>query len=356
MAETAFVTGFPGFIGRRLVAGLLERDVDQRVAALVEPRMLDAARAAVAQIPGGDRVELVEGDIAARGLGLDAQTWTRLTGEVTRAFHLAAIYDLATPLPIAQRVNVDGTGNVLELAAAAEHLERLNYVSTAYVAGLRTGVVYEHELSLGQRHKNHYESTKFQAEVWVRQAMERIPTTITRPAIVVGDSRTGETQKFDGPYYVLRTVSALQRRGLPIAGFGHPGSPFNVVPVDFVVRAILAADLEPSALGQTLHLVDPEPLSAKELVELLAKTYAGADVRGHVPSWLLDLSLRSKAVRTLFGGTPRESIRYLNHPVRFDTRVAGDVLRAAGVRPPRFPEYVRPVVEYFRAHEHDAAL
>jgi thioester reductase-like protein len=356
MAETAFLTGFPGFIGRRLVAGLLARDPEQRVAALVEPRMMDAARAAAAEMPGGERIELLPGDIATRGLGLAPSDWERLAGELTSAFHLAAIYDLATPLEAAQRVNVDGTGNVLELCAAATGLRRFNYVSTAYVAGLRRGVVYEHELSLGQGFKNHYESTKFQAEVWVRQAMDRIPTTITRPAIVVGDSRTGETQKFDGPYYVLRTVAVAVARGMPVMGFGHPGSPFNVVPVDFVVEAILAADLEPSAEGRTLHLVDPEPLNARELVELLARTYAGAEVRGHVPSWVLDVSLRSKAMRTLFGGTPRESIRYLNHPVRFDTRVAEDVLRAAGVRPPRFPEYVRPVVEFFRTHEGDASF
>ncbi len=108
------------------------------------------------------------GDIAERGLGLSDTDYERLRAEVARVFHLAAIYDLAVPEELAQRVNVDGTGNVLELCAAAERLERLAYVSTAYVAGLRTGVVYEHELVMGQRFKNHYESTKFQAEVWAR--------------------------------------------------------------------------------------------------------------------------------------------------------------------------------------------
>ena len=176
------------------------------MAALVEPRMADAARAAAAEI-GADRIDVLEGDIAERRLGLADADWERLTAEVTSAFHLAAIYNLAVPLELAQRVNVDGTGNVLELCAACERLERLNYVSTAYVAGVRKGVVYEHELALGQAFKNHYESTKFQAEVWVRDAMDEVPTTIYRPAIVVGDSRTGETQKFDGPYYMLRVIS-----------------------------------------------------------------------------------------------------------------------------------------------------
>src|SRR3954468_5725238 len=196
------LTGFPGFIGRRLADRLIGDGAS--LTALVEPRMAEAAREAAP-----DGLEVLEGDITEQRLGLSDSDWERLTAEITTVFHLAAVYDLAVPAEIAQRVNVDGTGNVLELCVACERLERLNYVSTAYVAGWRSGVVYEHELSLGQSFKNHYESTKFQAEVWVRQQMDRIPTTITRPAIVVGDSRTGETQKFDGPYYVLRTVSAL---------------------------------------------------------------------------------------------------------------------------------------------------
>ena len=140
-------------------------------------------------------------------------TTTGLRADARRVFHLAAIYDLAVPLEIAQRVNVDGTGNVLDFCARAEGLERLAYVSPAYVAGMRTGVVYEHELVMGQAFKNHYESTKFQAEVWVRELLDRVPTTILRPAIVVGDSRTGETEKFDGPYYILRALAALAADG-----------------------------------------------------------------------------------------------------------------------------------------------
>ena len=89
-------------------------------------------------------------------------------------------------------------------------------VSTAYVAGDRTGSVYEHELVVGQGFKNHYESTKFQAELWVRQRMDEIPTTVYRPAIVVGDSQNGETEKFDGPYYVLRTISRAAEHSGPL--------------------------------------------------------------------------------------------------------------------------------------------
>jgi thioester reductase-like protein len=351
----SLLTGFPGFIGRRLAARLLEDDSETTVVALVEERMLEPARAAAARIDA-ERIEIVAGDIAERGLGLSDADRDRLTGEVRRVYHLAAIYDLAVPLEIAQRVNVDGTGNVLELCAAADSLERLQYVSTAYVAGARQGIVYEHELALGQEFKNHYESTKFQAEVWVREFLDRVPTTILRPAIVVGDSRTGETQKFDGPYFILRTIAEAAKRGRPVPSFGRSNAPFNVVPVDFVVEAIVATASDEAALGKTLHLTDPEPLSAGELTAALAEAYGAPPPKGRVPPGIVAASLRAKPVRERFGGAPPESITYLNHPVLFDTRNAVDVLTPHGLRPPSFGEYVGAMTRFFREHEDDPEL
>jgi thioester reductase-like protein len=349
------VTGFPGFIGRRLVATLLDGDPNVRVLALVEDRMAERARAAAAAI-SADRIEVLVGDIADRRLGLGDDSYERLLAEATVAYHLAAIYDLAVPLEVAQRVNVDGTGNVLELCRRCDRLERLHYVSTAYVAGDRRGVVYEHELALGQGFKNHYESTKFQAEVWVREEMHRVPTTIYRPAIVVGHSRTGETQKFDGPYYMLRSISVSVRRHGPIVRFGASGAPFNVVPIDFVLDALTAAAGDPEAVNQTLHLVDPEPVTAKDVMTLLAREYAGRKPSLRVPARVAAASLRSKAVRAMFSGTPPESIQYLNHPVSFDTRRADEVMARHGLRCPRFEDYVGPIVKFFREHEDDEAF
>jgi thioester reductase-like protein len=349
------LTGFPGFIGRNLVRRLLEGSDDLRVVALVEPKMAEKAETAASEL-GVDRVEVLPGDITEQRLGLSDDDWERLRAETTVAYHLAAIYNLAVPADVAQRVNVDGTGNVLELCLHCERLERLNYVSTAYVAGDRRGVVYEHELALGQGFKNHYESTKFQAEVWVREEMHRVPTTIYRPAIVVGHSRTGETQKFDGPYYMLRSISVSVRRHGPIVRFGASGAPFNVVPIDFVLDALTAAAGDPEAVNQTLHLVDPEPVTAKDVMTLLAREYAGRKPSLRVPARVAAASLRSKAVRAMFSGTPPESIQYLNHPVSFDTRRADEVMARHGLRCPRFEDYVGPIVKFFREHEDDEAF
>jgi thioester reductase-like protein len=351
-----FVTGFPGFIGKRLVREILARDKKAEVACLVEPKMADAARAAAGEIPGGDRIEVLPGDITDRRLGLADDDYERLTAKTTAVFHLAAIYNLAVPLEIAQRVNVDGTGNVVEFCQRCSKLERHNYVSTAYVAGDRRGVVYEHELIMGQWFKNHYESTKFQAEVWVRESMDKVPTAIYRPAIVVGDSQTGETQKFDGPYFMLRAIAVSVRRNMPIAQYGRAAAPFNVVPVDFIVNGLLAGSKDDKAIGETFHLVDPEPISTKEVFGLLSELYAGKRPAYTLPAKPVGLMLRSKRVRELFDGIPSESLRYVNHAVRYDARRASDLLERNGLRLPRFNEYAETMVRFFREHEDDPAF
>jgi thioester reductase-like protein len=179
-----------------------------------------------------------------------------------------------------------------------------------------------------------------------------VPTTIYRPAIVVGDSHTGETQKFDGPYYLLRSIKKKYGASLQI---GRGDAAFNVVPVDFVVDAIAAGARDGAAVGHTLHLVDPDPVSSAELARLLAREYKGTEPRIPLSPGMVDRSLRFRAVRRLLGGTPRQSIVYLNHPVTFDTAQADAILGRQGLRCPRFAEYVAAMVRFFREHEHDDA-
>jgi thioester reductase-like protein len=351
-----FVTGFPGFIGRRLVRELLADDPKAKVVCLVEPKMEDAAKKAAAELEAKESIKILPGDITDRRLGLAPEDYERLTAETTNVFHLAAIYNLAVPFDIAQKVNVEGTGNIVEFCQRCERLERHNYVSTAYVAGTRKGTVYEHELIMGQWFKNHYESTKFQAEVWVRESMDKVPTAIYRPAIVVGDSENGLTQKFDGPYFMLRAIGVSMKRGWPIAKYGKSAAPFNVVPVDFVVNGLMAGSKDDKAIGETFHLVDPEPISSGEVFTLLSELYANRKPSYTVPARPVALALRAKPIRNLFEGIPAESIQYLNHPVRYDARRASDLLERSGLRLPRFPEYAETMVEFFRAHEDDPAF
>ncbi len=347
------LTGFPGFIGTRLVRRLLAAGGDDEIVCLTAVAMAARGREVAAGLAGGSRVTVVPGDIAQPRLGLDDATYERLVAGVREVHHLAAIYDLAVGAEPAEQVNVVGTRLILDLCRAAPGFERLHYVSTAYVAGTRSGLIGEDELAAGQAFKNHYESTKFAAEVLVRAAMDEVPTTIYRPAIVIGDSRTGETQKFDGPYYMLRAISRMG--ALPLPQIGRGDAPVNVVPVDFVVEAICAAVADRETVGQTLHLVDPEPMSSSELNRAFALAYAGRGPAFRVPSGLLVSALRFGVVRRALG-VPRQSIVYLNHPVVFDTANADALRGRAGLAAPVLAEYVDRIVAFFVAHEDDPAF
>lgn len=352
---TTLLTGFPGFLGTRLVARLLDDRADLRIVCLVEPRMAARAREVAAGLPGGDRVEILEGDITDPKLGLSADRYAELAGDVEDVFHLAAVYDLAVGEEIARKVNIEGTRHVIAFCEQCPNLKRHNYISTCYVAGLRNGLVMESELEEGQEFKNFYESTKHAAEVLVRESMDRVPTTVFRPGIVVGDSRTGETQKFDGPYFILRAISSFARFGLPLMKMGRADAPFNAVPVDFIIDALAVGSQIDETKGETLQLVDPQPLPAASLVELLSEVYAGRAPK--LPTWLpsLELALSVKPIRAIVGGIPPESLRYLNHPVRYDGTRTAELLAPHGVACPPFSSYVGAFVDFFRQHEHDPA-
>ncbi|MGE4428951.1 MAG: SDR family oxidoreductase [Solirubrobacteraceae bacterium] len=354
--RTILFTGFPGFIGARLIPRLLDADPAATIVALVEERMVDRAREAAAGLGVGDRVQIQPGDITDPRLGLDDAVYERLLADVVAVHHLAAIYDLAVPQAIAERVNVAGTRHIVDFCRAAPRLERHHYVSTAYVGGLRGGRVKESDLDAGQEFKNHYESTKYAAEVIVRDAMVDVPTTIYRPGIVVGDSRTGETQKFDGPYYLLRAIAATARRHLPLGIVpGLMTAPMNIVPVDFIVDAIVTGASYPEFAGETLHLVDPSPIPAGELYRMLTEEYGGSRFPVTLPLRVVEPLLKVRPISVFFGRIPLESLTYLDHHVVYDTRRATELLGAHGVRCPPVSEYVGPMVRFFREHEKDAA-
>jgi thioester reductase-like protein len=346
------VTGFPGFIAGRLVEEVLGRNEDEQAVALVEPRMRAQADELAGNITGrlgdADRIRVVEGDITAGGLGLEEDLAAELLAGTTRCLHLAAIYDLSAPLDICDRVNVGGTGNVLDFLESCKQPVRLGYFSTVQVAGDRTGRIYENELQLGQGFKNHYESTKHRAEVWVRQRMDRIPTTIFRPTIVVGDSRTGEIPKFDGPYFALELIRFLRSHNLPVSYVGPGKARFNLVPIDWAAKAAAHIFDQEEAVGLTCQLAEPEPLAGRELTELLCKLWDDSSPRGQAPAWVADLVWRIPAVQRMTG-VPHDAVRYFNHSTSYDDRNTRRFTEPAGIRCPGFRDYAPVVVEYFRA-------
>ena len=349
------MTGFPGFLGSALLPRLLARREGVRAICLVQPQHMDMALRRVREIEDAhphtlDRVELIKGDITAPDLGIDPADRDGLD-EVTEVWHLAAIYDLAVAEGIAHRVNVDGTAQVLAFCLSRPKFSKLQYVSTCYVSGGFQGDFTEDALDEGQTFLNHYESTKFEAERLVRAAMaDGLPATIFRPGIVVGDSRTGETQKYDGPYF----LATFLRRQLPVAVVPALGDVDRVrvslVPRDFVIEAMDELSVLDGSIGRTFALTDPNPPTVRELVDFFA---------GHLGKtviWVpLPLHVTHAAVDSVPGlegllGLPAEALDYFASPTTYSTTNTVAALAETGLDCPPFESYAGTLLDFMIAH------
>jgi thioester reductase-like protein len=279
-------------------------------------------------------------------LGLSSAEYQMVTSEVTTIHHLAGVYYTGVDRATAERVNVEGTRGVIELAGDARRLRRLCHWSTASVAGKRRGIVLEEELDCGQSFHNVYEETKFAAEMLAAQARRRMPVTIFRPGIIVGDSQTGEIDKFDGPYYlmVLIATNALQVH-LPLPGRGT--APLHLVPIDFVVEAAYQLSIDERTTGQTFHLTDPNPLAARRVYQLVAEHSQTKPPRGFIPGGLARTLLRTPGIERLARG-PLAFLDSFDHQIFYNSRHAGALLAERGIRCPPFDTYVQHVVRYVR--------
>lgn len=357
--EHLVLTGFPGFLGARLLPRVLVRNETATATCIVQDRFADVANRRLAEIerdhPGtSDRVELVTGDITLQGFGLDEPA--ALARDTTVVWHLAAVYDLAVEAALAERVNVDGTRHVVQFAESCPRLTRHHYVSTCYVSGRHCGPFTESDLDVGQSFNNHYESTKFRAEVKVAASRDDgVPTTIYRPSIVVGDSRTGETQKFDGPYFLLQWL--VRQRGVALVPvIGDPTmTRFNIVPSDYVVDGIDHLGALESSAGRTYQLADPEPLTVAEMVEEMSRVVGRRGVRVPLPRRLTKWVLENVSPVQRLVGIPGAAVPYFAHPTHYDTTNAVTDLAGSGITCPPLPQYLPHLVEFFEAHR-DADL
>lgn len=353
MAARVFMTGFPGFIATRLVDRLLGKDEDASFNFLIEQRLRGAANDAIDTLakkhPGlASRIKLMAGDISQPKLGMNEGDYDTAVEETTHVWHLAAIYNLAVPAAIAYRVNVVGTNNILDFCEACEDLERLDYVSTCYVSGNRVGCVLERELDEGQTFKNHYESTKCWAEMEVRRRRDRIPTTIHRPSVVAGDSKTGETDKYDGPYYIIQFVMRLPGP-VPMVNIGQGRAHLNVVPIDFTVDAMAEIWTKPEALGETVHLANPRPATADETLAAICRGTGHRKGPLTVPPRLLETVLGVPLLGEILK-IPKELVTYANHGADYDTRIQKKLLEGTGIVCPPGRDLVPVMVDYVKRH------
>lgn len=343
-----FFTGFPGFLGSELLPRILERGDDDalclvqskfRLLAEERARAIEAARPALA-----GRIRIIEGDITRPLTGVDA-------GDIREIYHFAAVYDLSVSREAGLRVNVDGTRNVLDLAARAPRLERLHYVSTCYVSGRHPGRFTEDDLEKGQTFNNFYEETKYLAEIEVRKRMQGgLPATIYRPSVVVGDSVTGATQKFDGPYFVIQWLLRQPRYAiLPVVGRPRHYN-FNMVPRDFVIGAMDYLSARRESIGKTYALADPAPLTVDGTIEAIAAATGRRILR--VP---LTMALAKAAIEHVPGvyrlmRIPSAAVNYFVHPTRYDTTHATADLAGSGIAAPPVRDYIANLVAFAKAH------
>jgi len=349
--ETVFVTGFPGFIAGRLVKQLATEGA--RFFLLVQPAFTEKAKEEIKRIADDTRASLnnfrlVEGDITKPGLGLSASDFAAAQRETTTLFHLAAIYDLGVERHVAMRVNVGGTEQVNSFAGEIKDLRRYHYVSTCYVAGKREGVIHENELRHDAGFRNHYEETKYLAELSVEALKKDLRVTIHRPAVVCGDSKTGETAKYDGIYYLIHYLR-MWPSALTLLNIGNSDVKLNLVPVDFVIDAMIALAKDEKAAGATVQLADPVPLTTRELFDEIARALKGRESFATIPPGIvypvLMLPFSPKVT-----GLPHSAVPYFFLAQTYDTKSARELLDPLGVHCPAFSDYAAALVDFVARH------
>jgi NAD(P)-dependent dehydrogenase (short-subunit alcohol dehydrogenase family) len=361
-----FVTGATGFIGRRLVEGLLAKrqgDVYVLVRESSRPRLDDLVErwtTAVGASAAG-RVKPVVGDLRRPLLGIEGDEVAELRGKIDHFFHLAAVYDMTAPAERNTAVNVGGTTHAVELARAFD-AGCLHHVSSIAVAGDYRGVFDETMFDENQRLPSPYHRTKFESERIVRE-QPYVPWRTYRPGVVVGDSKTGEMDKIDGPYYFFKAIQRTRRvvpEWVPLVGvdLGYT----NIVPVDWVAAALEHIAHEPGLDGQAFHLTDPRPQKVTDLINELAvaahaprfSVNVNKRVVDAVPKWPLALTaalppfkqISDVALREL--GIPREVLAHMELVPRFDSSETQRVLAGSPLEtPPPLREYAPRLWDYW---------
>jgi dephospho-CoA kinase len=342
--DVALVTGYPAFTARRMIAKLAALEPDTKLFVLAREKFAAEAQQFLAAVPNGDRAEILVGDVCDMDLGLSSLEYRALSRDVTWIHHLAGIYFMGVDRETARRVNVVGTRSILDLARDAGRLERVVHWSTAMVSGDRRGTFYEEDLDAGQKFHNDYERTKFDAEKLVKGALRHLPITVIRPGIIVGDSRTGEIDKLDGPYYLMVLI-ANNASGLRLPLLGRGDAPLHLVPIDYVIDAAWHVARGEGAAGKTFHLVDPNPLSARAVFEGVAQHAHTEKPRGHIPRPLARAILRTPGLSRL-GRGPSAFVDVLDHPVHYDQSNTAAALRGSGITCPSLSDYLPTLVRY----------
>ena len=358
-----FVTGATGFIGKRLVKALLARR-GSTVHFLLRPES-EAKVTALLEYWGAakGRAIPVYGDLTAKKFGLSPEARKALEGQIDHLYHLAAVYDLSADAQSQVQVNVEGTRHMVEFARAigARHV---HHVSSIAAAGLYEGVFREDMFEEAEGLDHPYFMTKHESEKIVRAECKQ-PWTVYRPALVVGDSKTGEMDKIDGPYYFFKLIQRM-RQILPpwFPSVGLEGGRINIVPVDFCVNALDHIGHQAHTAGKCYHLVDPVGYRVGDVLDIFSKAahapkmnlFVNAALLGFIPKsvkkGMMALApvrrVRNAVIKDL--GLPPDMFTFVNYPTRFDRRETDAALKGSGIECPNLRDYAWVLWDYWERH------
>ncbi len=358
-----FVTGASGFIGKRLVRTLLARPDAVVYALMWKPSDDEVGKLREYWRVDSKRAIALDGDLRKPALGLSDQDLDLLRGKVDHVFHLAAVYDLDADPETAMATNVAGTRNVVALAKSIG-AKRFHHISSIAAAGLYPGVFREDMFAEACGLDHSYFASKHQGEGVVRHECG-IPWRIYRPGIVVGNSRTGEMDKIDGPYYFFKLIQKM-RKLLPswMPSIGVEGGRINLVPVDFVVAALDHLAHLDGQDSRCFHLIDPNPRRVGDVLNIFARAAHAPDMTirvnaawlGFIPRGVVDSLMALTPVRRIRKaimrdlGLPDDIFRFVNYPTRFDCREAEALLRPAGITVPPLEDYAWRLWDYWERH------
>jgi NAD(P)-dependent dehydrogenase (short-subunit alcohol dehydrogenase family) len=353
------VTGATGFIGSYLVAKLVQRE--GLIYALVRKESL-AKLARLREAWGVDdkRVVAIIGDLAKPNLGVAPADMRKLKGRIEHLFHLAAIYDIQASAEAQFTANVEGTRHAVEFAEAVQ-AGCFHHISSIAAAGLYEGVFREDMFEEAEELDHPYFRTKHDAEGVVRRECGR-PFRIYRPGFVVGDSKTGQIDKVDGPYYFFKAIQRM-RQMLPqwMPTFGVEGGRINIVPVVFVAAALDYLAHRKGLDGKCFHLTDPAPHRVGEVLNIFARAAhapqmtmrINAKMFGFIPAPILyglgSLAPVKRAMKVVLQdlGIPRDVFPFINWPTRYDNREAAKALKGSGITVPSLETYAAKLWDYW---------
>ena len=356
-ARVVLLTGFPStFLARRLLHKLLVAEPASRIVCLTPRMQSEAAEGLLRALPAEQRArtEMLAGDTSDMDFGLSGKRFLEFARRVDVVHHCAFATYAGVRHHAAERMNIGGTAEVLELCEAGERGCRLVLWSTASVSGKLQGRVTESELQPPPSFPSAVEETRFRAEQMVRAAMDHVPTTILRPSIIVGDSRSGEIDRMEGPYLlILLMLSSPVDLRVPLPGRGDV--PLNLVPIDYVVEAGYAIAKDPRSVGRTFHIVDENPPTARRVFELIAEAAGRPGPVGSLPSQLATALLRTPGLER-FSHIPRTFIEQLATEVTYDARNTRELLAGTGIECPKAAGYLTVMVDYVRSQQQKRAL